>query len=111
MVLLARSISLALPNLTSISQNSKVTDDPLELCTRHADGRLVLHVGNAQMVRLNVHELQVKVADSLGVGRLKHEGEDLGSVLGLEGDGVVVSAALQDLAQVGGVEAKGNLAV
>ena len=44
-------------------------------------------------------------------GRLEHEGEGVASVLGLEGDDVVVSGALEHLGDGREVEAEGDGAV
>lgn len=43
--------------------------------------------------------------------RLKHEGEGVGLVLGLECDDVLVAGALEDLAQVAQVQAQRDVAV
>lgn len=44
-------------------------------------------------------------------GRLEHEGEGVASILGLEGDDVVVAGALEDLGDRGKVEAERDGAV
>jgi len=71
----------------------------------------VLRVRNAEVVGVNIHELELKVRYPLRVLALEQESELLPLVLGLEGYHVVVVGALEDLAEVGGVEAEGDVAV
>ena len=94
-----------------VSQNLQVPDDPLELSGGHADGGLVFGVRDAEVVSVNVHELELEVAHAVVLLTLEHEGKAVGRVLGLEGDDVGVVGAFEDLAEVAAVESKTDVPV
>lgn len=46
-------------NGAGVAEDLEVADDALELSGRHLDGALVLGVGNAELLGVNVHELEL----------------------------------------------------
>ena len=52
-------------NGAGVSEDLEVTDDALELGGGHADGGLVLGLRDAEVVGVNVHELELKVRDAV----------------------------------------------
>lgn len=63
------------------------------------------------MLLINVHEFQVVLADPILGHILKQQVQDIGRVLGSQGDDVVALGRAQDLGQRGQVDAQGNVAV
>lgn len=63
------------------------------------------------MLLVNVHQLDVVLADSVALGALEDEVDDIGRVLGLEGQDVLVLGGTEDLLQRDQVDTKGDVAV
>jgi len=63
----------------------------------HLDRALVIRVGDTQVLRVNVHQLELKVRDPVGLLVLEHEGHRVRRLVRLERHNVVVVAALQHL--------------
>jgi len=63
------------------------------------------------MFRVNVHELEIKLGQSLGIWGFKHEGDGVSVVLTLHGDGIIVRSALEDLGEVLELHTHGDVAV
>lgn len=63
------------------------------------------------MLLVNVHELEVVLADAVVVAALKDEVEHVGGVLGLEGQDVLVLGGAQHLGQRRQVDTQRNVAV
>ena len=63
------------------------------------------------MLLVNVHQLDVVLADSVALGALEDEVDDIGRVLGLEGQDVLVLGSTEDLLQRDKVDAEGDVAV
>ena len=61
-----------------------------ELASGHLDDAGVVSLGDAEVLLVEVHQLHLVVGDLLLVGRLEHEGDGVGLVLGLDGDDVVI---------------------
>ena len=59
----------------------EVAADALELGGGHLDLALVLGVRDAQVLGVDVHELELEVGDAVLVLRLEHESEVVGGVL------------------------------
>lgn len=102
---------LARLDVDALAHGHQVGRDALELGARHADGGRVLGVGNAQVLLVNVHELEVVLGDAVVFGGLEHEVEHVGRVLGLERQDVLVLGGAQHLGQRGQVDAERNVAV
>lgn len=92
--------------LTGIAEDGEISDDSLELARGHAHGAAVLGIGDAQVLGLDVHELELELGHAALGGRLEGHGESISTLDGLEGDDVLVAGALEDLGEVGGVEAE-----
>ena len=65
----------------------------------------------SHLLLTNVHKLKLEVTNALLVGALEHERKGIPLILRLHGDNVTVVRALEDLAEVDGVEAEGGVAV
>lgn len=63
------------------------------------------------MLLVNVHELEVVLGDPVGLGALEDEVEDVGRVLGLEGEDILILSRPQHLGEGGEVDAESNVAV
>lgn len=48
---------------TVLADDGQVADDPLELAGGHGHGALVVLLGDAQVLGLDVHQLQLEVGD------------------------------------------------
>lgn len=63
------------------------------------------------MLLINVHQLDVVLADSVALGALEDEVDDIGRVLGLEGQNVLVLGGAEDLLQGDEVDTEGDVAI
>lgn len=98
-------------DVDALAHGHQVGRDALELGARHRDGRSVLGVGDAQVLLVNVHQLEVVLGDAVVFGALKDEVEHVGRVLGLERQDVLVLRGAEDLGQRSQVDAERNVAV
>lgn len=123
---------------TGITEDGEIAANPLELGGRHPDGGGVLSVGDAENVGLDLEQLQVELGHFVllcrdeknwpnespflsrrqvrwrggkGTLALKSEGDHAAGVLGPEGDGIVVTGALEDLGHGAQVDAELEAAV
>jgi hypothetical protein len=96
---------------TRLGHGHQIRRDALELGRGHADSGRVLGVRDAQVLLVNVHKLEVVLGDPVGLGALEHEVQDIGRVLGLEREDVLVLRGAQDLGERGEVDAERNVAV
>lgn len=99
------------PPHTRLGQRHQIHADAPELLRRHRDGRGVLGLGDAQVLLVNVHELQVVLAEPVALAALEDEVQDVGRVLGLEGEDVLVLGRAEHLGERGQVDAQGDVAV
>ena len=63
------------------------------------------------MLLINVHELDVVLADPVALSALEDQVDDIRRVLGLEGEDVFVLCATEDFCEGGEVDAEGKVAV
>lgn len=96
---------------TRLGQGAQVPADALELGRWHCDGGGVLGLGDAQVLLVNVHELDVVLADPVGAAVLEDEVDDIRRVLGLECEDVVALRGAEHLCERAQVDAEGDVAV
>jgi hypothetical protein len=96
---------------TRLGHGHQIRRDALEFGRGHADGGRVLGVRDAQVLLVNVHKLEVVLGDPVGLGALKHKVQNIGRVLGLEREDVLVLRGAQNLGERGEVDAERNVAV
>mmetsp|Transcript_24124 Transcript_24124/g.75398 ORF Transcript_24124/g.75398 Transcript_24124/m.75398 type:complete len:257 (+) Transcript_24124:462-1232(+) len=94
-----------------VAQDGQVAADALELLGRHLDRALVVGVRDPQVLRVDVHELELKVRDAVGVLVLEHEVHRVAVLVRLESHDVVIVAALEYLAHGAEVDAQRHIAV
>ena len=63
-----------------------------ELASGHLDDAGVVSLGDAEVLLVEVHQLHLVVGNLLLVGRLEHEGDIIGLILGLDGDDVIIGS-------------------
>lgn len=63
------------------------------------------------MLLINIHELEVVLADAVVLAALKDNVEHVGRILGLERQDILVLGSAQHLGQRGQVETQGDVAV
>ena len=96
---------------TRLGHGSQVCADSPKLGGRHGNGGRVLGLGDAEMLLVNVHELEVVLADAVVSAALKDQVEHVGRILGLEGQHVLVLRGAQHLGQRRQVDAESNVTV
>ena len=97
--------------LTRLRQGRQIPSDLGELRAGHGDGGSVLSVRDTQVLLVNVHELDIVLANPVALGALEDQVDDIGSVLGLEGEDVFVLCATEDFCEGGKVDAEGEVTV
>lgn len=63
------------------------------------------------MLLVDVHELDIVLADSVALGALEDQVDDIRRVLRLEGEDVFILCATEDFCEGGEVDAEGKVAV
>lgn len=63
------------------------------------------------MLLINIHQLDIILRDTIILRVLKHQVQDIGRVLSLEREQVLVSSSAKDLLKRGEVEPEGDVAV
>lgn len=63
------------------------------------------------MLLINIHQLDVVFADSVALGALKDNVDDIGGILSLESKNIVWLCGAEDLLQRGEVDAESNVAI
>lgn len=97
--------------LTGVGHGHQVRADPPELSGRHGDGGAILGIGDTQVLLVNVHELEVVLADAVIVAALEDEVEHVGRVVGLERQEVFVLGSAQNPGEGDEVDAEGDVPV
>lgn len=97
--------------LTGLRHGRQVGADAAELGGRHDDGGGILGLRDAEVLLVDVHELEVILAYAVVLGRLEDEVERVGRVLGLERQDVLVLGRAQHLRQGCQVHAQRDVAV
>ena len=75
-----------------LAELRQVADHAGELSGGHLDHAGVVSLGDAEVLLVEVHQLHLVVGDLLLVGRLEHEGDIIGLILGLDGDDVIIGS-------------------
>lgn len=85
--------------LTRLGHGDQVTADAAELGCWHRNGGRVLGFGDAQVLLVNVHQLEVVLADAVVLAALEDQVQAVGRVLGLERQDILVLRRAQHLGQ------------
>jgi hypothetical protein len=97
--------------LTRLRQSGQIPSDLGELGTRHGNSRSVLSVRNTKVLLINVHELDIILAQPVALSALEDQVDDIRRVLGLESQDVFVLCATQDFCEGGEVDSERKVAV
>lgn len=96
---------------TGLAHGTKISADALELRRGHADGCGIVRFGDTKMFLVDIHELEVILANTVLIGALELEVQAVGCILGLEGELVIAGGSAQNLRERGKVETQGNVAI
>jgi hypothetical protein len=110
---MCQSTSYAKPHAvpTGLRQSTQVSADALELSGGHGDGRRIVGLWDAEMLLVDVHELDVVLADPVVGCVLEDQVDDVRRVLCLERQDIVALCSAQHLCERAEVDAKGDVAV
>lgn len=97
--------------LTRFRQKIQIPANALEFHRRHLNRSSILGVRDGQVLLVNVHELDIVLAQPVGLGALKHQVHRVGRVLRLQSQDVFILGSAQDLGQRAQVDAEGDVAV
>jgi hypothetical protein len=97
--------------LTRLGKSRQIPSDLGELRARHGNSRSVLSVRNTKVLLINVHELDIILAQPVALRALEDQVDDIRRVLGLEGQDVFVLCATQDFCEGGEVDSEREVAV
>lgn len=97
--------------LTRLRKCSEISADPLELRAGHVDGSRVLSVRNAQVLLVDVHKLDVVLAQPVAVRALEDHVHNVRCILRLQGQDILILCTAQDLLQRGQVDTEGDVTV
>jgi hypothetical protein len=97
--------------LTRLRNRTQVPANPLELGTGQGDGSAVLSFGDTEVLLVDVHELDIILADTVVLGVLKDEAEHVRRILRLQRQGIVVLGRAQHLLQTAEVDSQRDVSV
>lgn len=97
--------------LTRLRKGRQIPGYSRELRAGHGNRSSVLGVGNAKMFLVNVHELDVVLAESVALGALENKVDNIGRVLCLERKDVLILRATKDFGERGKVDTESEVAV
>lgn len=98
-------------HLTRLRQSRQIPGDLGELRAGHGNSRSVLSVGDTKVLLVNVHELDVILADPVALCALEDQVDNIGCVLSLEGENILILCATEDFCEGGKVDAERKVAV
>ena len=98
-------------DLDSLAQGEELFTDLGELVAVDSDERLVVSLGDGQMLRVNCDEVQVEFSGSQSLGVLESDLQVSGIIVSLQCDGVRVVSELHDLSQVSNGDTEDHAAV
>lgn len=96
---------------TRLRQGHQINTDAPELRRRHANSSRILRIGNTQVLLIDIHELQVILAQPIVLAALKNQVEDIRSIFSLDGQDVFVLGSAQDFGKGGEVETESDVAI
>jgi hypothetical protein len=96
---------------TRLAHGTKISAYALEFGRGHADGRGIVRLRDTKVFLVDIHELEVILANAVLVGALELEVQAIGRILSLEGELVIAGGSAQNLCEGGEVETKGDVAV
>lgn len=96
---------------TRLRQGHQISANALELRRWHADSRTIICLRDTKMLLINIHQLQVILAQAITLARLKLQVQHIRRILCLQGQNIVVLCCSQDLGQGAKVDSKGDVAV
>lgn len=96
---------------TRLRHGEEVGTDTTELGSGHGDRGSVLGLGDAKVLLVDVHKLEVVLGDAVVVGGLEGEAELIRGIVGPEGEDVLVLGGAEDLGQRGEVHAESDVTV
>lgn len=97
--------------LTRLRERTKICGDAFEFIAWQGDGRCVLGVWNTKVFLVDVHQLDVVLADPVALGALKGEVDNIWRILGLHGQNVLALRTFQDLGEGGEIDSEGNVSI
>lgn len=96
---------------TGLRKSVEISADSLELHRRHLDSSGVVCVRNGQVFLVNVHELDVILANPVGLRALEHELDNVRRVLRLQGQDIFILGGAEHLGQGDQVDTESDVAV
>lgn len=96
---------------TRVRHGHQICADPPEFVGGHGDSSSVLGFGDAKVLLVNVHELQVVFADTIILAALEYEVERVGVIIGLDSEDILILSSTQNPGEGAEVNAEGNVAV
>lgn len=96
---------------TALAQSHQIPAYPLKLPTRHRNRRSILRLRNTQMLLINIHKLNIILAQPIGLCALKHQIHDIGRVFCFEREDILVVCGAQDFRERGEVDAERDVPV
>lgn len=97
--------------LTRLRKSAEIPANSLELRRRQRHRRAILRIRNTQMLLVDIHELDIILANPVILRILKHQVQAIGRIRRLQGQNILILRRPQHLCQRIQVDAQGNVAV
>lgn len=96
---------------TGFGQGHEICADPLELDRGHRDGSGVFGVRDTQVLLVDIHELQIILAQPIAVTALENQIEHIWCILGLERQDIFALGSTKNFRQRCQIDTKGEIAI
>jgi hypothetical protein len=99
------------PQLTRFRNRTQVPANPLELCAGQGDGSAIVGLGDTEVLLVDVHELDIILADTVVLGVFEDQAEHVRRVLRLQRQGIIALRRTQHLLQTAQVDSQRDVPV
>jgi hypothetical protein len=96
---------------TGLRESHEVNADSLEFSRWHANRSRILGIRDPQMLLINIHKLQVILAQSITLAALEDQIKNIRRVLGLDGQDIFILGGAENFCKGGEVDTKSYVAV
>lgn len=96
---------------TGFRKSHQINTDSSELSRRHADSSGVISIWDTQMLLIDIHQLQIILAQSITLTALKDQVKNIWCVFCLDSQDILVASGAEHFRKRGEVETKRNVAI
>jgi hypothetical protein len=96
---------------TRLRESHEVKADSLEFGRWHANRGSIFRIRDPQMLLINIHKLQIILAQSIALAALKHQIENIRRVLSLDSQDIFILGGTENFCEGSKVDTKSHVAI